>query len=491
VSEDGESPEADTKRSTDTAGAINPPNPSPDTTRDPFARLGLIGFKRIAPVLIAALATEEPLLLVGPHGTAKSLLLTRVVAALGLECRHYNASLLNFDDLVGFPMPGRDGRLEYLKTPAAIWGAGAVIFDEVSRCRPEIQNKLFPIIHERRVQGLALDGLRYRWAAMNPPLTDDDDNGYRGSEPLDAALADRFAFVVEMPAWGALSEEEQLAVITSEDSPIREADAKHLAGVVARTLTILPSLRQSMAQGVGCYVRVLVALLAQAQIDLSPRRAAMLYRAILAVNAAALALDPGAVPAHATLLAVTHALPQRARGVAVSGAKLLAAHREAWRMASIAKGDPLMALLCTADPLERLRLAVASSTLAKDVFSQVIADALAQLPLGAREAAVVHLFETGAAGRLNAAVAGQAATLYRDVATPPTFSESVYASHPRFTTWTTIKDLLSRLDPREPRAHLRANALAAAFSRKEIATPQDAQSAFSSFEAADQRLGAA
>ena len=38
----------------------------------PFKRLGLHGFDPLAPVLVAALATEEPLLLIGPHGTAKS-----------------------------------------------------------------------------------------------------------------------------------------------------------------------------------------------------------------------------------------------------------------------------------------------------------------------------------------------------------------------------------------------------------------------------------
>ena len=76
-----------------------------------------------------------------------------------------------------------------------------MIFDEISRCRPDIQNKLFPIIHERRAQGILLDDLRYRWAAMNPPITEDDDKGYIGSEPLDPALTDRFAFVVNMPSW--------------------------------------------------------------------------------------------------------------------------------------------------------------------------------------------------------------------------------------------------------------------------------------------------
>src|ERR1035437_5493209 len=395
----------------------------------PFKALGLQGFKELAPVLLAALATEEPLLLIGPHGTAKTLLLTRVAAALGLTTRHYNASLLNFDDLVGFPLPGKNGCLEYVKTPAAIWGAGAVIFDEISRCRPDIQNKLFPIIHERKVQGLALEGLRYRWAAMNPPSTDDNDNGYLGSEPLDTALADRFAFIVEMPAWTGLTEGEQLAVIQAEDTLITPLDARCLIDMLARARANLPSMRLSMAEGVAAYVRTLVALLAQAGIDLSPRRAGMLYRSILAVNAAALALDPSMTTSDASLLAVKSSLPQRAQGIAVPEVKLLAAHREACRMANIAPGDPLKAILCTADPVERLRLAVAAPALSKGEFSRVVADALAQLRIGSREAAIVHLFETGAIGRLNAAVAGQAAEVYRDVATPPEFTEAIYATN--------------------------------------------------------------
>jgi MoxR-like ATPase len=455
----------------------------------PFKRLGLQGLQSIAPVLVAALATEEALLLIGPHGTAKSLLLTRVATALGLEFRHYNASLLNFDDLVGFPMPGKDGQLEYIKTPAAIWGAGAVIFDEISRCRPDIQNKLFPIIHERKVQGLPLTALRYRWSAMNPPSTDDNDNGYLGSEPLDAALADRFAFVVEMPDWSSLSDSEQLAIVMADEVLIRAADAQYLAEVIARTRRYLPAVRMDMGAGAASYVRTLMALLAQANIVLSPRRGGMLYRAVLAVNAAALALDPGADAAEAALLAVTYALPQRAQGIAIPAVKLLAAHREAWRLANIAPNDPLNAILCTADPLRRLQLALAVSGLAKGTLSEVVADTLAQLPAGTREAAIVHLFETGAVGRLNAAVAAQAAELYRDIATPPKFSETLHATNSRFKTWSAIRDLLSQLDPAEPRAHLRANALAAAFARKEFATPGDAEAAFLAFAAADTQLG--
>ena len=136
----------------------------------------------------------------------------------------------------------------------------------------------------------------------------------------------------------------------------------------------------------------------------------------------------------------------------------------------------------------RFKLAVAATTLSKTEFSQVVADALAQLPHGARDAAILHLFETGTVGRLNAAVAGQAGEIYREIATPPVFSETLHATNTRFQTWARIKDLLSRLDPNAPRAHLRANALAAAFSRQELATPEDANQAFGAFEKTDAQL---
>ena len=115
-------------------------------------RLGIVGMESIEPVILAALIQQDPLLLIGPHGTGKSYLLNRLAAALRLQHRHYNASLLNFDDLVGYPLPNGSGGLGYIQTPA-IWGAQSVFIDEISRCRPEVQNKLFSIIHERCVQG--------------------------------------------------------------------------------------------------------------------------------------------------------------------------------------------------------------------------------------------------------------------------------------------------------------------------------------------------
>jgi MoxR-like ATPase len=450
--------------------------------------IGLIGLSDLEPIILAALATEEPLLLIGPHGTGKSLLLTRIAEALGLAFRHYNSSLLNFDDLVGFPLPNKNGSLEYVKTPAAIWGAEAVIFDEISRCRPDIQNKLFPIIHERRAQGIRLDGLRYRWAAMNPPMSEDDDEGYLGSEPLDPALADRFAFIVNMPSWDRYSEDEQLAIILADDSALAAGSAAKLQSALATTGASLSSVRESIGDGVAVYVRTLAALLARAGISLSPRRAGMVQRSVLAVHAAALTLDGDANPSDSALLAVRNGLPQIAEGRSIPETKLLGAHREAWKLTGVKPGDPLRAILTTADPIDRARLAVAASKLSKGDFSTIISDTISLLAPGAREAVVVYLFETGAVGRLNAAVAEQAAQIYADVATPLEFSETLHARSPKFLIWKRIKDILSHLDPNDPRARLSANALATCYAKKQLETPEDADTAFSAWTEADGRL---
>ena len=49
--------------------------------------LGLLGWQKLEAVLLAALTTREPLLLIGRHGTAKSFLLERLAQALGLVYR--------------------------------------------------------------------------------------------------------------------------------------------------------------------------------------------------------------------------------------------------------------------------------------------------------------------------------------------------------------------------------------------------------------------
>src|SRR5262245_29712283 len=105
--------------------------------------LGVYSFNAFEPVILSALITEDPLLLIGRSGTGKTYLLNSLSEALNLEHRHYNASLISFDDLVGFPFPDEaKTSVRFLETPATVWGAESVLVDEISRCKPEHQNRL-------------------------------------------------------------------------------------------------------------------------------------------------------------------------------------------------------------------------------------------------------------------------------------------------------------------------------------------------------------
>ncbi len=432
------------------------------------------------------------MLLIGPHGTGKSYLLERLSAALELEWRHYNCALLNFDDLVGYPLPDGRGGLQYVQTPASVWGAEAVFLDEISRCRPDLQNKLFPIIHERRVQGILLEKLVYRWSAMNPPLREEDDpaHGYRGSEALDLALADRFAFVIEMPSWQQFSEGQQQQVILARgEEEVDPAAARALRGRIAAGRSLLPRLHAELAGRLAVYVRLAAALLHQADIVLSPRRCGMLLRNIVAVHAARLASEPAAQLRESALLALTHSLPHRAgEGRPPDRVKLLAAHREAWKVSDLEADDPRRLLLMEPDPLRRALWAARVESLPGPDFSTVVADALAALPPGGRHALAFELFTSGAAGRLVAAVAEQCGQLYARVAAPQAVHETVMAGSGRHRVWQHTVAALARLDAADPDTAPATNLLAGLFAAGEMATEIDVDRALAAWREARERV---
>ena len=353
--------------------------------------LGLEGWAKFEPVILASLATEEPMLLVGPHGSAKSFMLERLARALGMDYRFYNASLLNYDDLVGIPLPNEERTgLRYLTTPSAIWDAEIVFIDEINRTRPELQNKLFPIVHERRVQGIELQRLRYRWAAMNPPpppeAADEEADVYIGAEPLDPALMDRFSFILEIPGWQDLTEQEKRSILRDQYAgehsfAIPPADLVRFAREQYELLTA------RSPQAIEDYLIALLAALESQRIKVSARRATMLHRNIHAVHAARMALYHAAWPQMAyqaidwstsALLALTHSLPQVADGRGVDPAALLGAHRQAWEITRIDADNPWRRLLTISDPMERCLVAIEGADgMSDNDLSQIILDGLA------------------------------------------------------------------------------------------------------------------
>ena len=301
-------------------------------TTSQLSGIGVYGYDKVEPVILAALITEDPLLLIGKAGTGKTFLLNSLSEAMALEHRHYNASLIAFDDLVGFPYPLPDGSgVTYLHTPATVWAAESVLVDEISRCKPEHQNRLFSLVHERRIQGIRIEKLRYRWAAMNPcSLAQVVGDSYEGSEPLDQALADRFAFILLVPDWPELDEPTQRAIAYPRGDGRVSDDQGALRELTSRWRTAYRALVKEPPQRVVEYCRIVSTVLGQAGLRISPRRVRQLVKNILAICVQEIALPPD----EQFLLALRWSLPQRAWGVVPSEEALRAAHRTAWQTAA-------------------------------------------------------------------------------------------------------------------------------------------------------------
>ncbi|GIU73678.1 MAG: hypothetical protein KatS3mg004_0765 [Bryobacteraceae bacterium] len=432
-----------------------------------LSSLGLHGLEAVEPAILASLVTEDPLLLIGPHGTGKSMLLERLAQALGLCYRHYNASLICFDDLIGFPVPDRTSfKLKYLQTPATIWEAEAVFFDEVSRCRPDVQNKLFSIIHERRVQGLKLERLRYRWSAMNPPMSGESGDSYRGSEPLDTALADRYAFIVEIPHWFSLSAEAQKKLLEHGDKPPDPKAGPRLKDLLERARPLWRTLREGTRELLTNYLRYLAALLLEGEISLSGRRLVTMMRNITAVHAVRLVqggrqeeLDESA------RMAIFSSIPAVAEGRPVDRGRLAAAHAEAWRSAGSPEVDTLIQILCLRDPLERAYAAARSEILSRHQRSIIVADCLQFLPDGARHAMSFFLVESGLAARLVGAVAEQVVEEYTLAAIP---AQGFTYNHPIASTGSCVRDLIAKLDCSDRRSLALAQLITGLHARDKI-----------------------
>ena len=348
--------------------------------------LGLYGWGRYEPVLLAALLSEEPLLLVGPHGCAKSFVLERLAESLGMTFRFYNASLINYDDLVGVPLPDATRtKLEYLASPESIWDAQVVFIDEISRTRPELQNKLFPIVYDKRVQGRPLDCLVYRWAAMNPPPTEqeleDDEGLYLGSEPLDAALADRFPYILTVPDWDALSDADRTHVLTDQFAGRHEFPVA-IGDLIAEAKECYDAFVPTLSQSLAPYVAALVPKLRAAKYDVSTRRATMLLRCAIAVHAArtVLARRTGEEPPRlydSALLALLSNLPDRARRK-INTAEVTSICKVVWDVVGLDASDPLRELMLITDPVFRLKRMVANKNdIAPDRVAAVIGEGIA------------------------------------------------------------------------------------------------------------------
>jgi hypothetical protein len=349
---------------------------------------------------------------------------------------------------------------------------------------------------------------------MNPPVSNFDDEfetDYLGSQPLDAALADRFAFIIVTPDWDDLAEEERRAVVTGSGQPIDPAAARQLRQLVEAGRGLVDAVTDEMLVRLAHYVQLVNDLLRtaakrgrkasgradgnrvdddDAQITLSPRRAAMIARNIIAVHVAAMVLEDNPEIGDSALLALRHSIPQRAQGLPVSSMKLAAAHREAWKLAELPSLDPQRFLAMEADPVRRAQVASQLGGLTKPELSTIIADSISSLPPGGRHALGVWVIDSGLAGRMVAAIAEQCAALMALVAVSRGVDQRVHGHGTQHSLWKSMKRRLGRLKKNAADTPFLTNLLMALFVQDELATEDDIDDVMKSWKAVRGQLNA-
>jgi MoxR-like ATPase len=229
------------------------------------------------------------------------------------------------------------------------------------------------------VQGIPLERLRFCWAAMNPPADEDDEEGmaYRGSEPLDPALADRFPFIVPVPELPDLSPAERRTLLSGAAEQVDARAAAMLREAVDAVRSEIPRVAARLGGVATEYVEALAPKLAKMRRPVSGRRARMLVRGFMAVHAARRTIEGDrARPGDSALLALRCSMPHGPSGLRIDAATLVAAHRGAWELIGLDSDDPARVVLAEPDPLRRVGLALEHpleplqrSTIAVDVLA--------------------------------------------------------------------------------------------------------------------------
>jgi len=167
-------------------------------------RRAVVGQDDALELLLAATALGGHVLLEGPPGTAKTLLVRAFAAALDTSFRRiqFTPDMLPSD--VTGTIALRDGALSF--RPGPIF-ASVVLADEINRTPPKTQAALLEAMEERQV---TVDGERHALPEPFVVVATQNPVEYEGTYPLPEAQLDRFLFRADIGYPGA---EDELALL--------------------------------------------------------------------------------------------------------------------------------------------------------------------------------------------------------------------------------------------------------------------------------------
>jgi len=369
-----------------------PARPRGTASAFPLARsLGIVGWDALDAVLLAAVITESPVLVMGPPGCGRGLFLLRLARCLGWEFHRYDP----WNPPVSGDAPaneqettGRGGRSSRGSVPSC----AVVSLDDFDLARPDVQRQLVGMLVERPWSGDRHGPLHLCWAVASPgcPLFTAGKGRADAVQNLGVGpvLLERFDFYLRAPAWQGLTNDEREALLAPWD---------FAGGVRERLPALVKAAREGfrLAQeedpvALRKYLVQLEQFLWAQGITLSTHRIRVLYRNTLAIHAAARALEGFPLERgpwrtrsmfKSAYLALCHSLPQQAFDDPPEPALLEAVHGQAWAGACTRPRDIAHRLMGLTDPVTRLVCALRSeSRLQGDTLGSLILDCLSRIP---------------------------------------------------------------------------------------------------------------
>jgi MoxR-like ATPase len=239
---------------------------------------------------------------------------------------------------------------------------------------------------------------------MNPCSTDQSGGEeYLGSEPLDPALADRFAVILEVGDWDALSDADRRLVANPVGEGTISDDGGQLKAALAEWQQAFAASIDRCPKEIVDYVCAATTALRDGGIRISPRRARLMTRTLLAATIVkGIAPDAlGGRASDALFRTVLHAsLPQRAWGAAPEAEKVSAAHRLAWNATMLQGSDRWLHHFHLQRPLDRKARLLLEACPDRDTGTLAIEQLLANEPKERAAAFALAAYPAAVAGEL-------------------------------------------------------------------------------------------
>ena len=209
---------------------------------------------------------------------------------------------------------------------------------------------------------------------MNPPSDGEDahDAIYFGSWSLDAALADRFRFILRVPGFDELQEKAREEILLNGDGEKGRLALKTWIRSVRKQLNTAD---ETDRRWTARYLSAMVPLLEKAELPISGRRARYLFENILALQAAERALGEPSELGDVALRAVFAGLPHSASGKTVEHGKILLAHKQAVLDAGAGSDSIISKIRRIKDPVKRAEVALREKP-DRSLQTQIFSDAL-------------------------------------------------------------------------------------------------------------------